>query len=275
MRNRSKKKAPAPKRVRRRRASASVRGSRARERSVRNAKTDALLRQSNTTVEKVLDSITDRFFGLDRHWRFTYFNKHARDLLRTIGKNPSALIGKKYGEFPLRYAADAVRRAMSKRAEIVHEFYFPPLKQWVEGRIYPTPDGGLAVYQRDITARKRAEEELRRSEAYLAEGERIAHMGSWAVKIPSGEIFWSQEMFRIYQLPVTTKLSTPEVFEVIHPEDREFVREAFERSVREKSNYEMRHRAISARWDAKIFPFVRPSRSEQGRRACRISRHGH
>jgi two-component system, NtrC family, sensor kinase len=41
----------------------------------------------------------------------------------------------------------------------------------------------------DTTERKRAEERLQRSEAYLAEGQRISHTGSWAVKLPSKETF--------------------------------------------------------------------------------------
>ena len=44
----------------------------------------------------------------------------------------------------------------------------------------PGPDGGLAMFQSYITERKRAKEELRRSEAYLAEGQRLSHTGSWA-----------------------------------------------------------------------------------------------
>ena len=51
----------------------------------------------------------------------------------------------------------------------------------------------------DITERKRAEEALRRSEAYLAEGQRLSHTGSWAWNpVTLQTLFWSEEMFRIF-----------------------------------------------------------------------------
>src|SRR5207249_11915010 len=49
-----------------------------------------------------------------------------------------------------------------------------------------------------LTERRRAEEELRRSEAHLAEGQRLSHAGSWARNVSSGDVFWSQETFRIF-----------------------------------------------------------------------------
>jgi PAS domain-containing protein len=93
--------------------------------------------------------------------------------------------------------------------------------------------------------RKRAEEQLRRSEAYLAEGQSISHTGSWAVKFPSEDVFWSPEVYRLYGLdPATTKRSQPMAFQLIHPDDRPFVKEAFERALRENSDYAVEHRAI-------------------------------
>src|ERR1700751_5901024 len=50
----------------------------------------------------------------------------------------------------------------------------------------------------DIEDRKRAEEELRRSEFYLSEGQRLAHTGSWAWNVRTDALFWSEEIFRIY-----------------------------------------------------------------------------
>src|ERR1700730_6957184 len=51
--------------------------------------------------------------------------------------------------------------------------------------------------QTEVVERKSAEEKLRRSEAFLAEGQRISHTGSWSWKVPSGKVDWSQEHFRI------------------------------------------------------------------------------
>src|SRR4051812_1174187 len=50
----------------------------------------------------------------------------------------------------------------------------------------------------DITERREAEENLRNSEAFLAEGQRISHTGSWSWNISSGELSWSEEHFRIF-----------------------------------------------------------------------------
>ena len=68
--------------------------------------------------------------------------------------------------------------------------------------------------------RKRAEEHLQRSEAYLAEGQRLTHTGSWAWHLDTGEIFFSAEMFRIYGFEPADR---PPPYEVIlqraHPDD--------------------------------------------------------
>jgi PAS domain S-box-containing protein len=77
----------------------------------------------------------------------------------------------------------------------------------------------------DITEPKRAEQALLRSEAYLAEAQRLTHTGSWAWNVRSGELFWSQEVFRIYEIEPETKAtwsraSWSRFLERIHPEDR-------------------------------------------------------
>jgi PAS domain S-box-containing protein len=76
----------------------------------------------------------------------------------------------------------------------------------------------------NITMRRRAEDELRRSEAYLAEGERISHTGSWAWTLATDEQYWSQEMFRICGFdPAAGPPRMPAVIARIHPDDSRHV----------------------------------------------------
>src|SRR6266436_9472961 len=73
----------------------------------------------------------------------------------------------------------------------------------------------------DIHDRKLAEDRLRRSEAYLAEAQRLSHTGSLAWDVSTKRIFWSAETFRIFGLDPSTTTPTTEIFlRRIHPDDR-------------------------------------------------------
>ncbi len=93
--------------------------------------------------------------------------------------------------------------------------------------------------------RSRADEELRRSEAYLAEGQRLSHTGSWAFKVPSGERFWSREVFRIYGFdPAGPPPTIDQLRDRWHPEDRERADAMIERTIRERSDLETEFRLL-------------------------------
>jgi len=78
---------------------------------------------------------------------------------------------------------------------------------------------GFGKMIRDITERKATEEKLRRSEAYLAEAQKLAHTSSWAWNLATGELFWSEEHFRIFGLnSKTAKRLTNCFFQMIHPQ---------------------------------------------------------
>ncbi|HKX28650.1 MAG TPA: PAS domain S-box protein [Blastocatellia bacterium] len=98
---------------------------------------------------------------------------------------------------------------------------------------------------REIAERRQAEEELCRSEAYLAEAQRLSHTGSWWWNVVTGEVIWSQEHFRICGLdPGRVKPSYEMFFQLVHPQDRLFLKEAFERSVCERGDFEGLYRIV-------------------------------
>jgi PAS domain S-box-containing protein len=126
---------------------------------------DEELRKSGERITNILESITDAFVAVDRQWRFTYINERA---LTTLQRTREELLGKNmWEEFPEAVGLPAYReyhRAMTSGNSVHFEEFNPWLDIWVEINAYPS-EGGLAIYFRDITERKRAEEERDRLRA--------------------------------------------------------------------------------------------------------------
>jgi PAS domain S-box-containing protein len=97
---------------------------------------------------------------------------------------------------------------------------------------------------RNITERKRAEEALRRSEAYLAEAQRLSHTGTLAFNA-TGPVYWSEESYRIWGLDPLQGLPEREtVLQRIHPDDRERVNVETEEALREKRDFTLEFRIV-------------------------------
>jgi len=95
----------------------------------------------------------------------------------------------------------------------------------------------------DITRRKRAEQALRRSQFYLSEGQRIAHIGSWAFN-EAGH-YWSDELFNIYGLESENGAPTVEQYlDLIHPQDRAAMAETIRKMQEEHCGHDLIERII-------------------------------
>src|ERR1017187_876162 len=98
----------------------------------------------------------------------------------------------------------------------------------------------------DVTAAKQVEQTLRKSEAYLAEAQRLSHTGSWASTPAMGEIrYFSEECYRVVGFDPHGGLPRYETFfNRIHPDDQAKLREAVETAGREKAEFELEYRII-------------------------------
>jgi PAS domain S-box-containing protein len=117
----------------------------------------------------------------------------------------------------------------------------------------------------DIDDRKRAEEQLRRSEAYLAEAQKLSHTGSFGWNVRSGEIHWSRETFRIFECEPTAKTSIELILQRTHPEDRSAVQQLIDRVSRERTEFDFEHRLLMPDGSVKYLRVVgTPSQNEDG-----------
>jgi C4-dicarboxylate-specific signal transduction histidine kinase len=87
-------------------------------------------------------------------------------------------------------------------------------------------------------------EELRRSEAYLAEAQRLSHTGSFGWRLATGEIVWSEETYRIFQYDRTATPIVESVLQRVHPEDAAFVKQTIERASQDGKDFNLEHRLL-------------------------------
>lgn len=124
-------------------------------------------RKLASQLEITLSNISDAFVSLDKDWNYTYVNNKAAEL---FSRKPGELIGKHiWTEFPEGVGQPfykAYYHAMETQETQYLLEYYQPYDKWFENKIYPSKEG-LAIYFADVTAIKKAEEQIIKSEKYL------------------------------------------------------------------------------------------------------------
>ena len=91
---------------------------------------------------------------------------------------------------------------------------------------------------------KQVEDVLQHSEMYLAEAQRLSQTGSFGWDVSSGEIFWSEESFRIFGYDKTPSVTVDMVLQRVHPEDRALVQRTIDRASRDGKDFDYEYRLL-------------------------------
>ena len=111
-----------------------------------------------------------------------------------------------------------------------------------------------------LAAHLRAEQ---RSEAYLAEAQRLSHTGSFGWKPSTGEIVWSDETFRIFQYDRATTPTVERVLQRVHPEDRARVQETIDRTAQTGKDVDSEYRLLMPDGSVRHLHVVARARSDE------------
>ena len=167
----------------------------------------------------ISDYVMPRFSGLD-----------ALRLLRERGMDlPFIMVSGKIGE-------DTAVEAMHAGA---HDY----IVKANLARFIPAVNRGLSEASLR-QKRKQAEDALKKSQVNLATAQRIAHLGSWELDIITNQLFWSDEVYRIFGLPIESNPTYASFLDAVHPADREYVKSSMNAALYENKNYNIDYRII-------------------------------
>jgi diguanylate cyclase (GGDEF)-like protein/PAS domain S-box-containing protein len=152
-------------------------------------------------TERILESITEAFYAVDREWRFTYVNKEAENLLR---RPRSDLLGKVlWNEFKEAIGTIFDReyhRALAEKTTVKFETFYAPLDGWFEVHAYPSEEG-LAVYFNDISERKQSEQARQEAAARIRQQASLLDKATDAIivnGVDNSIQFWNEGAVRLY-----------------------------------------------------------------------------
>lgn len=159
------------------------------------------LSNAKLRTERILESITEAFFTFDREWRFTYVNKEAENLLQ---RKREDLLGRVVWEEFEEAAGTALgrelHRALMENVPVTFEEFYIPLGKWLEVHTYPSEEG-LAIYFRDITARKHSEQARQEADSRLRQQASLLNKARDAIIVHGVDRriqFWNQGAERLY-----------------------------------------------------------------------------
>ncbi|MBW7957253.1 MAG: PAS domain-containing protein [Deltaproteobacteria bacterium] len=211
--------------------------------------------ESEEKFRGLVEATSDWVWEVDENAAYTYVSPKVRSIL---GYEPEEIIGRTPFEFMPPGEAERVGREFAAYAGKREPFsLIENTNMRKDGSFVVLETSGSPIFDsngvfrgyrgvdRDITARKTAEDALRKSESRLANAQRIARLGNWDWDIVKNDLHWSDEIYRIFGVAPREFGATYEAFlNYVHPEDREKVIRAVDEALYRKAPYSIDHRVV-------------------------------
>jgi PAS domain S-box-containing protein len=216
----------------------------------------ALQNQSATMAlrgqAQLLDLTHDTIFVRDMRDVITYWNRGAEEQYgwsreQARGKVAHQLLQTRFPE-SLEVIMAKLTRTGRWEGDLVHtkrnQTHVLVSSRWSLQRDEQERPLAILETNTDITERKLAEDALRRSEAYLADAQRLSLTGSFGWKVANQAIFWSDETYRIFGYDRTIEPTIELVLQRVHPDDVALVRQTFDKASQDRKDIDLEHRLL-------------------------------
>ncbi|MGF6782179.1 ATP-binding protein [Paraburkholderia sp. GAS334] len=202
---------------------------------------------------RLLDLTHDTVFVRDQHEVITYWNHAAETLYgwkqeETIGKVADELLRTRF-PLPREEIQQLYIRDGHWEGELVHTkrdgSEVIVASRWTMQRDERGAPLATLETNNNITLRKRAEELLRKSQAqYLAEAQKLSRTGSFGWNVSTGEVFWSEQAFNIFEYDVAMTPTIDMVRQRVHPDDMPVFEQLLAQVVSSRSDFDVEHRLL-------------------------------
>ncbi len=120
--------------------------------------------------------------------------------------------------------------------------------RWLSWVSHPNIEKGITfAVARDITEIKEKEKDLKKSKSMLDATGRMAKVGGWELDVDTLEVSWTEETYRIHEVPFDFKPPLQDAINFFHSEDREKLEQTLQRALKEGEPYDMEIRLITAK----------------------------
>ena len=218
-------------------------------------KSEKELKKQRDFLQKVIDSVPARIFWKDRNSVYlgcntSFVNDCGKDTPdQVIGQTDNVMVWK---EDAKEYRADDKMVMENGAPKLKYEEHFIDKNGdevvWRTSKVPLKNDNGeiigVLATSENITEEKKAVAELKTKQYYLENAQSLGKIGSWDLDIINDNLVWTDENYRIFDIPVGTPMNYELFINRVHPDDKEYVDSKWSAAVQGEGEYDINHRLL-------------------------------
>lgn len=213
------------------------------------------IKESEQRYLRIMDSIKDEFFFYAHNTEgiLTYLSPSVSTILGYSKEELLAHYSTYFTDNPLNQQVDKYTKlALTGEEQPAYEleiYHKDGSVHWLEVKEAPVfSSNGEAIaiegLAHDITERKEYQKNLLASQAHLEEAQHLGHMGHWDFDLQNNQLTWSKEVYRMLGIDSQSDISYELFLSLVHPDDIEKVKHAYELTIHDQQEYDITHRII-------------------------------